>query len=409
MAVLAVVTMLVNGAWAANKEKVLYSFTGGSDGGDPHSALAFDSAGNAYGTTVTGGDSTFGTVFQLTQHSNGKWTETVLYSFLGGNDGKNPYGGVTVDAKGNLYGTTAAGGSGGSCASDGCGTVFTLTRSGKTWTESILYSFQGGKVDGWNPGGGVIFDPQGNLYGTTADGGSAHGCSGQGCGVVYELSTVKGGGWRETVIHRFSDGKDGSRGSLGVLLLDSAGNLYGVAELGGAHAVGTVFKLTPSGGTWTFSTLDAFRGLPHPGFPYGGVIADTSGNLYGTTYFGGKNGLGSVYQLTNTNGKWKETQLYSFKGGNDGSYPTSTLVFDPAGNLYGTTSAGGDGNDDGVVFKLAPSSGGKWKESVAHRFGNSPDGSAPNYGLVLDKAGNLYGTTPFGGVNNEGAVFELTP
>lgn len=409
LVVLAVVALLVAGSFAASKEKVLYSFTGDTDGGDPHSVLTFDSAGNAYGTTVTGGDLTFGTVFKLTPHSNGKWTETVLYSFLGGSDGKNPYGGVTIDAKGNLYGTTAAGGTGGTCVGDGCGTVFMLTRSGKSWTYSILYSFQGGK-DGWDPGGGVIFDPQGNLYGTTSDGGSARGCHGQGCGTVYQLSTLKGGQWKETVIHKFTDGKDGSRGSLGLLLIDNAGNLYGVAELGGAHQAGTVFKLTPaSGGKWTISTIDAFKGMPHPGFPYGGLISDPTGNLYGTTNFGGKNGDGSVFRLTNSNGKWKESLLYSFKNGKDGSFPTSTLVFDANGNLYGTTSSGGDSNGDGVVFKLTPISHGKWKESTAYRFNNTPDGANPNYGLVLDKTGNLYGTTPFGGIHNQGAVFELTP
>jgi uncharacterized repeat protein (TIGR03803 family) len=405
---MAVVAMLVGGALAASTEKVLYSFTGGTDGGDPHSALSFDHAGNAYGTTVTGGSLNFGTVFKLTPHSNGKWSESVLYSFLGGSDGKNPYGGVTVDAKGNLYGTTAVGGTGGTCVGDGCGTVFRLIRSGKRWTYAILYSFRGGK-DGWDPGGGVVMDQQGNLYGTTADGGTAAGCNGSGCGVVYRLSTVKGGQWKETVIHRFTNGKDGSRGSLGLLLLDTAGNLYGVAELGGAHAQGTVFKLTPaSGGKWNISTLDALKGMPHPGFPYGGVISDTAGNLFGTTYFGGKNGAGSVFQLTNSNGKWTESLLYSFKGRNDGSLPTSTLVFDAKGNLYGTTTSGGDGNGDGVVFKLTPSSGGKWKESIAHRFQNIPDGANPNYGLVIGN-GKLYGTTPFGGLNNQGAVVELKP
>jgi len=406
--VFALVAILVSGALAANKEKVLYSFTGDADGGDPHSTLVFDSKGNAYGTTVTGGDLDFGTVFKLTPH-NGKWTETVLYSFLGGSDGKNPYGGVTIDSKGNLWGTTASGGTGGICAGDGCGTVFNLTTDGKNWTYSVIYNFQGGK-DGWDPGGALFIDPNGNLYGTTADGGTKKGCSGQGCGTVYQLTTVKGGQWKETVIHRFTDGKDGSRGSLGALVMDAAGNLYGVAELGGANAAGVVYKMAPqSGGTWKFTTIDAFRGMPHPGFPYGGVIFDGSGNLYGTTYFGGKNGLGSVYKLTNTNGKWSESQLYSFKGSNDGSSPTSTLVFDANGNLYGTTSAGGDSNDDGTIFKLTPTSGGKYKESIVHHFKNVPDGANPNYGLTIDKSGNLFGTAPFGGLHNAGAAFELIP
>jgi len=409
LAIVAVVALLVNVALAANKEKVIYSFTGGSDGGDPASTLIFDTAGNAYGTTVTGGDLNFGTVFELTPHSNGNWTETVLYSFLAGSDGKNPHGGVAMDAKGNLYGTTAAGGTGGTCAGDGCGTVFTLTRSGKNFAESIIYSFQGGK-DGWDPGGGLIFDLQGNLYGTTADGGTASGCFGQGCGTVYQLSPAKGGQWKENVIHRFTNGKDGSRGSLGVLLLDTAGNLYGVAELGGDFGAGTVFKMTPgSAGKWSFSTIHAFKGVPRPGYPYGGVISDSNGNLYGTTYFGGATGAGTVFKLTNSNGKWRESELYSFKDGKDGSLPTCALVFDANGNLYGTTSEGGATASDGIIFKLTPSSAGKWKETVAHRFGPVPDGTNPNYGLVIDKKGNLYGTAPFGGLHNLGAVIELTP
>jgi uncharacterized repeat protein (TIGR03803 family) len=408
-AVVAVAATLASGALAANKEKVIYSFSGGSDGGDPHSTLIFDGAGNAYGTTIRGGDLDFGTVFKLTPNSNGKWTETVLYSFLAGSDGKNPYGGVIMDSKGNLYGTTAAGGGGGVCAGDGCGIVFKLTRSGKNWTESILYSFQGGK-DGWDPGGGLVSDPQGNFYGTTADGGTADGCNGQGCGTVYQLSPAKGGQWKERVIHRFTNGKDGSRGSLGALVLDKGGSLYGVAELGGALGAGTVFKMTRAfGGKWSFSTIHAFKGLPHPGYPYGGVIFDSNGNLYGTTYFGGANGAGSVFKLTNSNGKWKESLLYSFQDGQDGSLPTCGLVFDAKGNLYGTTSEGGDTNGDGIIFKLTPA-GGNWKETVVHRFGPVPDGTNPFYGLVIDKAGNhLYGTAPFGGVSNMGAVFELTP
>jgi uncharacterized repeat protein (TIGR03803 family) len=404
--VVAVAVILVNGGWAANTEKVLYTFTGGSDGGDPAAQLMFDSAGNAYGTTVVGGTSNFGTVFKLSPHAKGKWTETVLYSFMGGNDGKNPYGGVTMDAQGNLYGTTVSGGSGGTCSGDGCGTIFKLTHSRKGWSESVLYSFTGGK-DGAGPGGGVVFDKTGNLYGTTPDGGSVSGCS---CGVVYELSPGKGGQWKQKVIHTFTGGKDGSTGSLGFLLFDTAGNVYGVAELGGAHGAGTAFKLSPaSGGKWTMSTLDGFRGTPHAGFPYGGLISDATGNLYGTTYYGGANGIGSVFKLTNSNGKFAESVLYSFRTGTDGNSPTSTLVFDAQGNLYGTTSAGGDANQDGTVFKLTPTAGGKWKESVVHRFKNNQDGANPFYGLALDKAGNLYGTTASGGAHSQGVIFEIIP
>jgi uncharacterized repeat protein (TIGR03803 family) len=396
--------ILANGAWAANVEKVLYRFSGGSDGGDPASQLIFDSSGNAYGTTVVGGSFTFGTVFKLTPHANGKWTESVLHNFQGGADGKYPYGGVTMDAKGNLYGTTVSGGTGGTCSGDGCGIIYKLTRSGNSWTESLLYSFTGG-ADGAGPGGGVVFDKQGNLYGTTPDAGDVNGCS---CGVVYELSPTRSG-WKQKVIHTFTGGNDGSTGSLGSLLIDKAGNIYGVAELGGAHAAGTAFKLSLVSGKWKMIMLDEFRGTPHAGFPYGGLISDASGNLYGTTYYGGANGLGSVFKLTlSSTGKWSESVLYSFKAGTDGNSPTSTLVFDAHGNLYGTTSSGGDANGDGTVFRLTPTSGGKWKESVVHRFKNNPDGSQPYYGMTLDKAGNLYGTTAIGGVGS-GVIFELTP
>jgi uncharacterized repeat protein (TIGR03803 family) len=413
LAIGALTLIVVNSAWAASKEKVLYSFTGGSDGGDPAAGLIFDKAGNLYGTTVLGGTGAAcsggcGTVFQLKKNSGGKWTETVLYNFQAGSDGKNPYGGVTIDAKGDLYGTTVSGGNGGTCSGDGCGTIYKLTRSGHSWSESVLYSFTGGK-DGAGPGGGVVFDKKGNLYGTTPDGGEANGCGGIGCGVVYEL-VPSGGGWRQKVIHTFTGGNDGATGSLGLLLMDNNGDVFGLAESGGAHGAGTAFELLPvSGGKWRMSTLDGFKGTPHAGFPYGGLIADASGNLYGTTYYGGANGLGSVFKLTRgSSGKWSESVLYSFKTGTDGNSPTSTLVFDSHGDLYGTTSAGGDANGDGTVFKLTPASGGKWGESVVYRFKNDPDGANPYYGLALDKAGNLYGTTAIGGVG-AGIVFELSP
>ncbi len=390
--------MLVNVSRAANQEKILFSF---SDGGDPATALTFDKSGNVYGTTVLGGLG-YGTVFQL-KHGSGRWAEIVLYSFTGGSDGKNPYGGVTLDSGGNLYGTTVAGGTGGSCARDGCGTVFKLSKSGDSWSQSVLYSFTGGN-DGFGPGGGVVFDKHGNLYGMTPDGGS------HSSGTVYELKPSRGG-WKERVIHSFTGGSDGSTGSLGLLLVDKAGNLYGNAELGGDHGAGTVFKMSPAaGGKWTFSTLYGFQGQPDAGSPYGGLIADAKGNLYGTTYYGGENGVGSVFKLKlDSSGKYAESVLYSFSS-NDGNSPTSTLTFDPAGALHGTTSAGGDpGCSCGTVFKLTPGSGGGWKQSVVHRFKGNPDGAYAYYGVVRDHAGNFYGTTVQGGTQNQGALFEMTP
>ena len=402
--IFALVAMPLGSTWAATTEKVIFNFTGGNDGGDPASQLTFDTAGNAYGTTVTGGTFGCGTVFELAPAGGGQWQQSVLYSFGCFDDGKNPYGGVTLDATGNLYGTTAAGGTG-TCTGDGCGVVFKLTRSGGSWTESVLYSFAGG-TDGYGPGGMVVFDRAGNLYGTTPDGGAYS------QGTVYQLS-LNGGQWQENIIHNFTGGDDGAVGSLGALLIDSSGAIYGVTELGGANGAGTVFRMFFSGGAWNLVTLYAFKGQPDAGFPYGGLIADAHGNLYGTTYYGGANGAGAVFNVApgpSAIGGWRDVVLYSFQGGTDGGSPTSTLVFDAAGNLYGTTSAGGDpGCDCGVAFELSPNGSGGWSESVIHTFGSIPDGSYPYYGMTPDGMGNFFGTTASGGHHQQGTVFELTP
>jgi uncharacterized repeat protein (TIGR03803 family) len=398
-----VTALLAVVSWAGDNEKVVYNFTGGNDGGKPAAQLVFDRAGNLYGTTVVGGLYDCGTVFELT-FSGGKWQETVLYSFDCFDGGKNPYGGVTFDNAGNLYGTTVAGGSGGQCAGDGCGVVYKLSPAGGTWSETVLYNFTGGD-DGFGPGGAVVFDQEGNLYGTAPDGGAFS------QGVVYQLSP-NNGQWKQTVIHPFTGGDDGGVGSLGALLVDAAGNLYGVTETGGKYGAGVAFKLSSARGTWKYATLYPFQGLPDAGFPYGGLIADAHGRLYGTTYFGGANGVGSVFQVApgpNALAGWKDSVLYSFQGGTDASFPTSTLVFDAAGNLYGTSSTGGNPSCDcGTIFKLMPSSGG-WSESVLHNFGSSGDGSYPNYGLTPDSMGNYFGVTPAGGLYGQGVVFEITP
>jgi uncharacterized repeat protein (TIGR03803 family) len=400
-AMVAVTAVLAGGAWAASNGKLVYSFAGLGDGADPATSLTFDGAGNGYGTTVVGG-SGYGTVFELKRLSGGKFQETVLYSFSGGADGKNPYGGVIFDGAGNLYGTTVSGGSGGVCSGDGCGVVFELTNNGGIWTESVLYNFTGGN-DGSGPGGGVVFDKSGNLYGTTPDGGEFS------QGVVYELS-LQGSTWKQTVIHAFTGGNDGAVGSLGSLLLDPSGNFYGVSELGGAHSAGTVFRLSPlAGGQWKFTTLYGFAGQPDAAFPYGGLITDGKNNFYGTTYYGGTNGVGTVFKLDLT--AKKESVLYSFAEGTDGGYPTSTLVFDTVGNMYGTTSMGGiPACDCGTVFELSPVRGqDTWKETVLYRFKGDPDGANPYYGLDPDPSGNLFSTTASGGNSEAGIVFEFTP
>ena len=385
----------VAGRSAQGSEQVLYSFTGGSDGGDAATGLVFDGKGNLYGTTIIGGTSQCGTVFELTSQASPPWPETVLHNFGCYADGKNPHGGVTFDRNGNLDGTTVSGGSGGSCSSDGCGIVFQLTPN----TENVLHNFTG-SADGFGPGGGVVFDPSGDVYGMTPDGG-AHSE-----GTVYELSRT-GRQWREKVIHAFTGGTDGGVGSLGSLLRDAAGNLYGVAEVGGAHADGAVFKLrATSKKRWKLTTLYAFKGQPDGGSPYGGLVAGANGDLYGTTYYGGAGGLGSVFELARgARGRYRERVLYSFQGGSDGSSPTATLVL-KNGELYGTTSAGGGSCGCGTVFKVDTRSG---SETVLHAFGSGNDGAYPYYGMTLDASGNLYGTTVAGGSFGQGIVFEVTP
>jgi uncharacterized repeat protein (TIGR03803 family) len=398
------IAALAHSSWAATESSV-YSFTGGLDGSNPASQLIFDAAGNAYGTTVTGGSSNCGTVFQLAPSGGGQYHQSVLFSFDCFDTGKNPYGGVTLDAQGNLYGTTVAGGSGGFCSGDGCGVVFKLTHSGGGWTETVLYNF-GDLPDAAGPGGAVVFDHAGNLLGTSPDGGAFA------AGTVYELSQ-NNGQWTERVIHDFTGGADGAIGSLGPLLPDAFGNFYGVTELGGTNGAGTVFKLVPgSGGSWQLVTLYAFQGQPDAAFPYGGLIADSHGLLYGTTYYGGANGAGAVFRVGPGAGigGWRDAVLYSFQGGPDGGNPTTTLVFGPTGKLYGTTSAGGDaGCDCGVVFGLTPVGSNRWSESVLHTFGTHPDGAYSYYGLTPDGAGNYLGTTAAGGNANVGMVFKITP
>jgi uncharacterized repeat protein (TIGR03803 family) len=375
-------------------ERVVYNFTGANDGGNAATALALDKTGSVYGTTVIGGTYQCGTIFEAKPESNSTWPETVLYSFTCYGDGKNPHGGVTFDAQGNLDGTTVAGGTG-YCAGDGCGVVFQYASG----SEVVLHAFTGNH-DGFGPGGQVTIDPSGNIYGTTPDGGKS------GLGTVYGIAQ-SGKLWRERVLHAFSGKRDGSTGSLGALLRDSSGNLYGVTETGGALSNGTVFRLVPaSGGKSKLTTLYTFKGTPDAGSPYGGLVADASGDLYGTTYYGGADGLGSVFELVKKGNGFSERVLYSFKGGSDGSSSTSTLTFGSAGTLYGTTSAGGGSCDCGTIFSFNTKTG---KEKVLHAFGGANDGMYPYYGMTLEANGKFVGTTVAGGSSGQGVIFEFTP
>jgi len=384
-------------ASASTTQQVVYNFTGGIDGGNAATTVAFAASGKAIVTTVQGGIDGCGTVDRLTP-TQGMWTSRTLWTFTCGADGKNPHGGVTLDAAGNMFGTTVAGGSGGICVGDGCGVVFRIAARGGF---RVIYNFTGLK-DGFGPGNPVALDTHGNLYGDAPDGG-AHGE-----GVVYQLS-FHHDHWVQKVIHAFTGGNDGGVGSLGPLLIDSAGDIFGVTEIGGFHQAGTAFKITPGpNGTWTYNVIYAFKGSPDAAFPYGGLIADASGNLYGTTYFGGASGNGSVYELMpRATGKYADRVLYSFTGGEDGGNPTTTLLFDSAGDLVGTTDAGGASCSCGVIFKIDHMTG---VESVMHAFGSTQtDGQSPLYGLTPDAHGNLFTSTVGGGSFGQGTIYGITP
>src|SRR5215467_1810069 len=275
---------LFTNASASGSQAVVYNFTGGNDGGNAATSVAFTSTGRAVVTTVQGGAFGCGTVDELIP-AQGSWNERTLWTFTCFNDGKNPHGGVTIDALGNMYGTTVAGGSGGQCVGDGCGVIY---RIGAHGGFHVLYNFKG-LDDGFGPGNPVAVDPNGNIFGDTPDGGK------HGLGVVYELSQ-QGKRWVLTVLHAFAGRNDGATGSLGPLLLDSAGDVFGVTETAGLHQAGNVFEISPGpNNTHTFKVLYQFKGSPDAGFPYGGLVADGSGDLFGTTYFGGATGNGTVY------------------------------------------------------------------------------------------------------------------
>jgi uncharacterized repeat protein (TIGR03803 family) len=335
----------------------------------------------------------------------------VLHRFTDGNDGGTPTS-LIFDADGNLYGTAETGGT------SGMGTVFKLTpNSDGSWTESVLYSFCSltNCADGASPSGTLIFDAAGNLYGTTQLGGAS------GYGTVFELTPKSDGSWTESVLHSFRGGADGFQPLDGVIF-DAAENLYGLTISGGSSNRGTVFKLTPnSDGTWTERVLYSFCSLAKCAdgdTPYYNLIFDKAGNLYGTASSGGGvscsgHGCGVVFELTpHSDGSWTESVLYSFRGGTDGAYPFAGLIFDGTGSLYGTTPSGGNLSDCingcGVVFKLTPNSHGRWTESVLHSFANHP-ASNPYAGLIFDATGNLYSTTFYGGPVNGGVVFKMAP
>ncbi len=310
---------------------------------NPNGGVVSDPAGNLYGTTLEGGPTHKGTVYELSARGR----VTTLHTFTGP-DGQFPFATLFRDAAGNLYGTTEAGGSS-RCNGGGCGTVFKIDTAHH---ESVLYTFAGG-TDGYDPYGGVVRDRHGNLFGTTVSGGT-YNCAGEGCGILFKIDPSG----RETILHRFTEGPDGGHPA-GTLLQGSGGDLYGTTDSGGAvDAGGTVFKIDKTGNE---TVLYNFTGGSDGAGPFGGLVQDAAGNSFGTTEFGGgsahcQSGCGTVFELDSSG---RETVLYRFTGKNDGAYPLAGVVFDAAGNLYGTATGRGDkrcgsGAGCGVTFKLTP-------------------------------------------------------
>jgi len=323
-------------------ETVLHSFgDNATDGQSPISELIMDTDGNLYGTTYAGGAYGVGTVFELSPAG----TETILHSFRkkNGKDGYTPYAGLIMDAEGNLYGTTYAGGA------HGQGTVFELSSSG---IETILHSFAGHETDGAHPLAGLTMDAKGNLYGTTVGGGDYKGCHG-GCGTVFEVSA----GGTETILHSFAKKGNDGRGPSAGLIMDASGNLYGTTDLGGAHFYGTVFELTPDGTETVLYSFCSQGGLncTDGANPVGTLVMDTEGNLYGATALY----EGTVFEFAPNS---TETVLHSFLGAPDGEVPFAGLIMDAEGNLYGTTAFGGTSDSTctlgyqgcGTVFRVIP-------------------------------------------------------
>ncbi len=399
---------------------VLHNFSGGADGAYPYAGITIDRAGNLLGT-ASGGGRGYGTVFKL-KYSPAGYTLGLLYSFTGGGDGAYPYNGVIVGSYGILYGSTySRGGSG--CGGSGCGTVFTLRPPATfcrsvlcPWMETVLYDFMGGS-DGSEPtqGTNVIFDQMGNIYGTTVSGGA------YGQGTVYKL-TRSGGGWTESVIHTFGAPGDGAQ-PLHNVILDTSGNLYGTTSYGGANGYGVVFQLVPSGSGWTENILVSFSlSGSAGGVPFAGLLIDQSGNLYGATSARassggppfGYGGGGTVFELMPSGGNWTLKVLYSFPFPGGGGYycgPYGNLVMDAAGDLYGITYSDG-AYGYGSVFKLTPASG-QWTYTSLYDFCSDgwpcSDGALPSGDLTMDANGNFYGTASRGGTNTDGVVWKITP
>ncbi len=385
-------SVLISQPALAQTFNVIYSFNTGPIGIFPFAGVTLDAHGNVYGTNNNYGLG-YGTVYKL-MYKDGAWMASPLYEFQGGNDGAFPASRVVFGPDGSLYGTTSAGGGSG-CRGQGCGTVFklmppaTICRAVQCpWTETVLWRFTGG-ADGAVPEyGDIIFDSAGSIYGTTSGNSSNFGS-------VYKLSK-SGGVWTETTLWAFTGGADGFFPNGGVTF-DRSGNLYGTMDTG-------VFALSPSDDGWTETVIHTFQIETEGDSSLAGVIFDIAGNLYGDTFGGGPEEGGTVFEMTPAGGSWNFQVLYPFNRGN-GTVGTG-LMFDNAGNLYGVR--GSDAQDDGEVFKLTQVDG-SWTYTTIHQFSGGNQGASPYEGVVMDANGNLWGTASAGGAHNYGMVYEITP
>jgi len=412
--ILAMVAALVLlGGVAVAKDRayrVIHNFQGSSDGWKPLGVPAAAKNDDLYGTTNYGGTSGWGTVFKLTapKTRGGAWKKTILYNFPGGSGGGGPES-LVLGADGNLYGNSTQ-------------TIFELLRPtsrNAVWTYAALYTLNQNS-DGANILGNLVLDAGGNLYGAAGLGGDPSCNNGYGCGTVFELQrpTKDGGQWVLSVLYTFTGRPDGEEPWAGITL-DQKGNFYGTTNYGGTYGYGTVYRVSPpaqKSGPWTETVLYSFDPATNMGASAEGPVTfDGSGNMYGTTAFGGDlncqggYGCGVVFELTEAGGTWTYANLYSFPGGNDGLNPGGYIVIDPKGRLYSTTQLGG-GSNAGIAFRLSPpvQKGDPWTETVLHTFKGTDD-EGDNGGLIWGKWGDLYGVTYAGGVYGAGTVFELQP